>query len=105
MFVTNAVHASWDILVTSRPCSGIPDLGSSFLRPDRLVKNAVHPTLIIFVSLKLIDMEESTTQRQARLRREKREQKILHGGSSRLDSIMSLSGRPAPEPGRLNPVR
>ena len=43
-------------------------------------------------------MDETPTQKQARLRREKREKKILEGGTSRLDKITSLSGRPAPEP-------
>lgn len=43
-------------------------------------------------------MEESPAQKQARLRRERREAKILAGGSARLDKITSLSGRPA-EPG------
>ncbi|MCJ1466938.1 hypothetical protein MMC07_005560 [Pseudocyphellaria aurata] len=38
--------------------------------------------------------EESPTQRQARIRRERREAKIKAGGSSRLDKITSLSGRP-----------
>ena len=37
--------------------------------------------------------EESPAQRQARLRREKREQKIRDSGASRLDKITSLSGR------------
>ena len=44
---------------------------------------------------------ESPTQRQARIRREKREKKILSGASSRLDKITSLSGRPV-EQGELN---
>lgn len=39
--------------------------------------------------------EESPTQKQARIRRERREAKIKAGGSSRLDKITSLSGRPA----------
>ena len=43
---------------------------------------------------------ESPAQRQARIRREKREKKILHGGSARLEKITSLSGRPV-EPGML----
>ena len=38
--------------------------------------------------------EESSTQKQARIRRERREAKIKAGGSSRLDKITSLSGRP-----------
>ena len=53
---------------------------------------------------------ESATQKQARLRRERREAKIKAGGSSRLDKITQLSGRPA-EPGmtlemtlRVSPV-
>ncbi|KAK8247344.1 hypothetical protein HDK90DRAFT_39386 [Phyllosticta capitalensis] len=42
--------------------------------------------------------EESPAQRQARLRREKRQAKINSQGASRLDAITSLSGRPAPAP-------
>lgn len=41
------------------------------------------------------DSFESPTQKQARLRRERREAKIKAGGSSRLDKINQLSGRPA----------
>ena len=41
------------------------------------------------------DSSESPTQKQARLRRERREAKIKSGGSSRLDKITQLSGRPA----------
>ena len=41
-----------------------------------------------------LDSSESPTQRQA-LRRERREAKIKTGGSSRLDKITQLSGRPA----------
>ncbi|KAL9035026.1 MAG: hypothetical protein Q9214_006777, partial [Letrouitia sp. 1 TL-2023] len=37
--------------------------------------------------------EESPAQKQARLRREKREAKIKAGGSARLDKITQLSGR------------
>ena len=44
------------------------------------------------------DSEESPAQRQARLRRERREAKIKAGGSSRLDKITQVSGRPL-EPG------
>lgn len=40
------------------------------------------------------DSLESTTQKQARLRRERREAKIKAGGSSRLGKITQLSGRP-----------
>jgi len=40
--------------------------------------------------------EESQAQKAARLRREKRNAKILNGGSDRLNKITSLSGRPAP---------
>ena len=43
---------------------------------------------------------ESPAQRQARIRREKREKKILQGGSARLEKITSLSGQPT-EPGIL----
>ncbi|KAL8969051.1 MAG: hypothetical protein Q9183_002182, partial [Haloplaca sp. 2 TL-2023] len=39
--------------------------------------------------------EESSTQKQARLRRERREAKIKAGGSTRLDKITQLSGRSA----------
>ncbi|KAL8873951.1 MAG: hypothetical protein Q9174_000638 [Haloplaca sp. 1 TL-2023] len=39
--------------------------------------------------------EESSAQRQARLRRERREAKIKAGGSTRLDKITQLSGRSA----------
>lgn len=42
--------------------------------------------------------EESPAQRQARLRRERREAKIKADGSSRLEKITQVSGRPA-EPG------
>ena len=38
---------------------------------------------------------ESPAQKQARQRRERREAKIKAGGSSRLDKITQLSGRPA----------
>ncbi|KAL8710326.1 MAG: hypothetical protein Q9220_005096 [cf. Caloplaca sp. 1 TL-2023] len=39
--------------------------------------------------------DESPAQKQARLRRERREAKIKGAGSSRLDKITQLSGRPA----------
>jgi GET complex subunit GET2 len=39
------------------------------------------------------EAEESPAQRQARIRREKREAKIKAGGSERLDKITKLSGR------------
>jgi GET complex subunit GET2 len=39
------------------------------------------------------ETEESPAQRQARIRREKREAKIKAGGSERLDKITKLSGR------------
>jgi hypothetical protein len=42
--------------------------------------------------------EESPAQKQARIRRERREAKIKAGGSSRLDKITNVSGR-AGEPG------
>ncbi|MCJ1320827.1 hypothetical protein MMC15_006168 [Xylographa vitiligo] len=42
--------------------------------------------------------EESPSQTQARIRRERREAKIKAGGSARLDKITQLSGRPPPEP-------
>ena len=42
--------------------------------------------------------EESPAQKQARLRRERREAKIKAGGSARLEKITNLSGRPV-EPG------
>lgn len=42
-----------------------------------------------------IPSDESPAQKQARLRRERREAKIKAGGSSRLDKISQLSGRPA----------
>ena len=42
--------------------------------------------------------DESPIQRQARLRRERREAKIKTGGSSRLEKITNVSGRAA-EPG------
>jgi len=43
--------------------------------------------------------EESPAQKQARIRRERREAKIKAGGSARLEKITNLSGRPA-EPGK-----
>jgi len=47
--------------------------------------------------------DESEAQKAARLRREKRNAKILNGGSDRLNKITSLSGRPAPmEEGALS---
>ncbi|KAL8971269.1 MAG: hypothetical protein Q9197_003370 [Variospora fuerteventurae] len=42
-----------------------------------------------------VPSDESPTQKQARLRRERREAKIKAGGSARLDKITQLSGRPA----------
>ncbi|KAL8812673.1 MAG: hypothetical protein Q9223_000565 [Gallowayella weberi] len=42
-------------------------------------------------------IDESPAQRQARLRRERREAKIKAGGSTRLDKITQLSGRSAEE--------
>jgi GET complex subunit GET2 len=39
------------------------------------------------------EADESSAQRQARIRREKREAKIKAGGSERLDKITRLSGR------------
>ena len=44
-----------------------------------------------------VPSDESPAQRQARLRRERREAKIKAGGSSRLDKITQLSGRSAEE--------
>ncbi|KAL8681229.1 MAG: hypothetical protein Q9186_002607 [Xanthomendoza sp. 1 TL-2023] len=44
-----------------------------------------------------IPSDESPAQRQARLRRERREAKIKAGGSTRLDKITQLSGRSAEE--------
>ena len=44
------------------------------------------------------DSEESSGQKQARLRRERRAAKINAGGSARLEKITNLSGRPPPEP-------
>lgn len=38
---------------------------------------------------------ETDNQRQARLRRERRNAKLKAGGSERLNKITSLSGRPA----------
>ena len=43
---------------------------------------------------------ESSAQKQARIRRERREAKIKAGGSARLDRITNLSGRPV-EPGSV----
>ena len=37
--------------------------------------------------------EESAAQKQARIRRERREAKIKAGGSARLEKITNLSGR------------
>ena len=52
------------------------------------------------------DASESPTQKQARLRRERREAKIKAGGSSRLDKITQLSGRPAePRTAFLNALK
>jgi hypothetical protein len=47
-------------------------------------------------STTMADAEESPAQRQARLRREKREKKILSGGNDRLAKITGLSGRTMP---------
>ncbi|KAL8895867.1 MAG: hypothetical protein Q9207_007977 [Kuettlingeria erythrocarpa] len=52
-----------------------------------------------------VPSDESPAQKQARLRRERREAKIKAGGFSRLDQISQLSGRPAeaapaPQPAR-----
>ena len=44
-----------------------------------------------------IPSDESPVQKQARLRRERREVKIKAGGSTRLDKITQLSGRSAEE--------
>ena len=48
--------------------------------------------------LKVPSTDESPAQKQARIRRERREAKIKAGGSARLDKISNLSGRPI-EPG------
>ena len=48
----------------------------------------------------MTDTEETPAQRQARIRREKREAKIKAGGAERLDKITALSGR-TPETSRL----
>lgn len=42
-----------------------------------------------------VPSDESPAQKQARLRRERREAKIKAGGSARLDKITKLSGRSA----------
>src|SRR2546423_3682267 len=47
-------------------------------------------------------VEETAAQRQARIRREKREAKIKAGGSERLDKITKLSGR-TPEMSTFEP--
>lgn len=48
---------------------------------------------------------ESDAQRQARLRRERRNAKIQAGGSERLNKITSMSGRPAAaEAGTSSPL-
>ena len=39
---------------------------------------------------------EDAAQKQARIRRERREAKIKAGGSARLEKITNISGRPAP---------
>lgn len=44
---------------------------------------------------KSVPSDESPAQKQARLRRERRDAKIKAGGSARLDKITQLSGRPA----------
>ncbi|MCJ1476568.1 hypothetical protein MMC13_005234 [Lambiella insularis] len=46
--------------------------------------------------------DESPAQKQARIRRERREAKIKAGGSARLDKITQLSGRPPPDLSRLS---
>ena len=45
------------------------------------------------------EIEETASQRQARIRRERREAKIKTGGADRLDKITRLSGR-TPELGK-----
>lgn len=45
-----------------------------------------------------VQKEESPAQRQARLRREKRNARIVSEGSDRLAKISQLSGRPPPAP-------
>ncbi|KAF2760553.1 hypothetical protein EJ05DRAFT_498512 [Pseudovirgaria hyperparasitica] len=45
-----------------------------------------------------IPADETPNQKQARLRRERRNAKIQAGGSARLAAITSMSGRPAPAP-------
>jgi hypothetical protein len=45
-----------------------------------------------------MDSGESSVQKQARLRRERRAAKLNAGGSARLEKITNLSGRPPPEP-------
>jgi len=47
--------------------------------------------------------EESTAQRQARLRREKRNAKIQGSGADRLNKITQLNGREAPPEELINP--
>ena len=46
----------------------------------------------------IYDSEESPTQKQARIRRERRAAKINAGGSARLEKITNLSGHPPLEP-------
>lgn len=49
-------------------------------------------------------VDETAAQRQARIRRERREAKIKAGGSARLDKITSVSGRPAELGGSERPL-
>jgi hypothetical protein len=49
----------------------------------------------------MAETEETPSQRQARIRREKREAKIKAGGAERLDKITALSGR-TPETSMLH---
>ena len=51
----------------------------------------------------MADAEETPAQRQARIRREKREAKITGAATERLDRIARLSGR-TPERSECNPV-
>lgn len=51
-----------------------------------------------------MDSEETTAQKQARLRRERRAAKLNAGGSARLERITNLSGRPPPEPITSSPL-
>ncbi|KAL8788091.1 MAG: hypothetical protein Q9213_001849 [Squamulea squamosa] len=51
-----------------------------------------------------VPSDESPAQKQARLRRERREAKIKQGGSTRLNKITQLSGRSAEEAPPLTPT-